>query len=62
MNSVHGSSAGRPVDEDSLMGDRIDRLLADLTLAEKVALMGGRDLWSVQPVDRLGIPLSLIHI
>lgn len=38
------------------MGERIDRLLVDLTLAEKVALMGGRDLWSVQPVDRLGIP------
>ena len=38
------------------MTGRIERLLADLTLAEKVALMGGRDLWSVQPVDRLGIP------
>ncbi|MCH2430657.1 MAG: glycoside hydrolase family 3 C-terminal domain-containing protein, partial [Acidimicrobiales bacterium] len=38
------------------MGERIDRLLVDLTLAEKVALMGGRDLWSGQPVDRLGIP------
>ena len=33
------------------MGERIDRLLVDLTLAEKVALMGGRDLWSVQPVE-----------
>ena len=33
------------------MGERIDRLLVDLTLAEKVALMGGRDLWSVQPVS-----------
>ena len=27
------------------MTGRIERLLADLTLAEKVALMGGRDLW-----------------
>ena len=44
------------MDEDPPMGERIDRLLVDLTLAEKVALMGGRDLWSVQPVDRLGIP------
>ena len=35
---------------------RIDELLAELTLAEKVALMGGRDLWSVQSVERLGIP------
>ena len=33
---------------------RIDELLAELTLAEKVALMGGRDLWSVQSVERLG--------
>ncbi|MBC8483713.1 MAG: glycoside hydrolase family 3 protein [Actinobacteria bacterium] len=34
----------------------IDELLGELTLAEKVSLMGGRDLWSVQPVERLGIP------
>ncbi|MBT4677529.1 MAG: glycoside hydrolase family 3 protein, partial [Acidimicrobiaceae bacterium] len=34
----------------------IDELLGELTLSEKVSLMGGRDLWSVQPVERLGIP------
>ena len=34
----------------------IDELLGELTLAEKVSLMGGRDLWSVLPVERLGIP------
>ena len=34
----------------------IDELLGELTLAEKVSLMGGRDLGSVLPVERLGIP------
>ena len=34
----------------------IDGVLADLTLEEKVDLMTGRDLWSVRPVERLGLP------
>ena len=36
--------------------ERVERLLGELTTAEKVALMTGRDMWSVNPVDRLGIP------
>ncbi len=34
----------------------IEATLAELTLAEKVDLMSGRDLWSVRPVERLGLP------
>ena len=34
----------------------IEKVLADLTLEEKVDLMTGRDLWSVRPVERLGLP------
>ena len=35
---------------------RIEQLLSKMTTAEKAALMTGRDMWSVNPVDRLGIP------
>jgi beta-glucosidase len=33
-----------------------DALLAQLTLAEKAALTVGRDAWTTEPVERLGIP------
>ena len=45
-----------PVTMTETTGERTDRLLGELTLEEKVALMTGRDMWSVNPVDRLGIP------
>jgi beta-glucosidase len=35
---------------------RIDALLAELTLEEKVALCAGSDAWHTTPVPRLGIP------
>lgn len=35
---------------------RIDELLADLTLEEKVSLTAGKDMWHVPGVPRLGIP------
>ncbi len=35
---------------------RIARLLAALTLDEKIALLSGRDFWSLPAVERLGIP------
>ncbi len=35
---------------------RIERLLAALTLEEKVSLTSGADLWNTPPVPRLGIP------
>jgi beta-glucosidase len=34
----------------------IESTLAELTLVEKVDLMSGRDLWSVRPVERVGLP------
>ena len=36
--------------------ENIDRLLAEMTLEEKVLLTSGRDAWSTQPIDRLDIP------
>src|SRR5262245_63748687 len=38
------------------MSDRIQKLLAELTLEEKVSLLAGADLWSTPGVARLGIP------
>ncbi|HJO80287.1 MAG TPA: glycoside hydrolase family 3 C-terminal domain-containing protein [Acidimicrobiales bacterium] len=35
---------------------RIERLLDEMTTADKAALMTGRDMWSVNPIERLGIP------
>src|SRR5687767_10635877 len=35
---------------------RVDELLAALTLDEKAALTAGADLWTTEPVERLGIP------
>jgi beta-glucosidase len=35
---------------------RVERLVDQLTLDEKVSLTSGRDAWSTQPIDRLGIP------
>ena len=46
------TTRGSDVDEDG----RVAKLVAELTLEEKCALTGGRDIWSTQPVERLGIP------
>src|SRR5262245_1156009 len=35
---------------------RVEALLGDLTLAEKVSLLAGADVWSTVPVERLGVP------
>ena len=37
------------------MTDRIDELLAQMTLEEKVSLLSGEDFWSVPAIERLGI-------
>lgn len=37
------------------MSDRTEKLLAELSLEEKVGLMSGRDMWTNHPVERLGI-------
>ncbi len=38
------------------MDERIEKLLAELTLEEKAALVSGADMWRTPPVPRLGIP------
>jgi len=38
------------------MSERVDRLVAELTLDEKASLTAGADLWSIPGVDRVGIP------
>jgi beta-glucosidase len=38
------------------MTERIDKLLSELTLEEKVSLLAGEDWWHVNAIERLGIP------
>jgi beta-glucosidase len=35
---------------------RVEELLGQLTLKEKVALLSGKDIWNTVPIERLGIP------
>jgi beta-glucosidase len=41
---------------DLAMQNKIDQLISQLTLEEKIALCSGRDDWSTMPIDRLNIP------
>jgi hypothetical protein len=36
--------------------DRVDELVAELTLGEKCAMVSGSDAWSIPGCERLGIP------
>jgi beta-glucosidase len=38
------------------MSDKIEELLSQMTLPEKVSLLAGADMWHTVPVERLGIP------
>ena len=38
------------------MNEKIEGLLARMTLEEKASLLAGADLWHTVPVKRLGIP------
>ena len=42
--------------KDKNLDGRVEALLRELTLKEKVALLAGRDLWYSVPIERLGIP------
>jgi beta-glucosidase len=43
-------------DQHQTIEQRVEKLLGQLTLKEKVALLSGRDNWHSFPIDRLGIP------
>jgi len=38
------------------MEERIEKLISQMTLEEKVSLLAGADAWHTVPIDRLGIP------
>src|SRR5947209_19490649 len=52
MNNVKWPVEG----ESSNMREDIEKLLGQLTLQEKVAMLAGSDMWHTVPVKRLGIP------
>lgn len=43
-------------DQESEIKARVEALLSQMTLQEKVSLFSGKDLWRTVPVERLGIP------
>ena len=50
------AGAAHPAGEQAWSDMAISRLLSRMSLEEKVMLTSGRDAWSTQPIDRLGIP------
>jgi beta-glucosidase len=42
--------------DNAEMEQKVDELLQQMTLKEKVALLAGQDVWNTVPVKRLGIP------
>ena len=38
------------------MEEKINELVSQMTLEEKVALLAGKDMWTTVPIERLGIP------
>ena len=45
-----------PTQPSGPIDDRVETLLKQLTLKEKVALLSGKDTWCTTPIERLGIP------
>jgi hypothetical protein len=44
------------VQKGKIMNNKVEELLSQLTLAEKVSLLAGADMWHTVPVERLAIP------
>ncbi|MBR8534454.1 glycoside hydrolase family 3 C-terminal domain-containing protein [Carboxylicivirga sediminis] len=42
--------------QDKELEDKVNKLMSELTLEEKVSLCSGRDDWSTEPIERLDIP------
>ena len=49
-------TAGVNPEGPAATADRVASLLSELTLAEKLRLLGGADFWHTQPIERVGIP------
>jgi len=56
----HLDGAGEPGGAGDAAGDRVDALIARLTLEEKVSLLAGRDVWRLAGVERIGVPALVI--
>ncbi len=41
---------------DLPLEERVEDLLSQLTLPEKISLLSGKDIWNTVPIERLGIP------
>ncbi|MDH6280945.1 glycoside hydrolase family 3 C-terminal domain-containing protein [Prescottella agglutinans] len=44
-----------PTSTEATSDEHLASLVAELTLEEKVSLLTGRDFWSTQPIDRIGL-------
>ncbi|MGE5221721.1 MAG: glycoside hydrolase family 3 protein, partial [Omnitrophica WOR_2 bacterium] len=42
--------------EETSIEPRLEKLLSQMTLYEKISLLAGRDTWNTMPIPRLGIP------
>ena len=47
---------GEMLKQLSPLDQRVEALVSQLTLKEKVALLSGLDIWRTVPIERLGIP------
>jgi len=54
MDTVENRAA--PPRVDARADTHVEALLAQMTLVEKAALTVGRDVWTTEPIERLGIP------
>ena len=50
------AGAAQPDADRSWSEENLDNLVSQMTLTEKVLLTSGRDAWSTQPIERLGVP------
>ncbi len=52
MNMVYGLKS----DSDTILEKRIDEIISEMTMEEKIAMIGGYEHFNIRPLDRLGIP------
>lgn len=54
--SISAIINAQKLDTDIVLQQKINQLISQLTIEEKVALCSGRDDWSTMPIERLNIP------